>query len=805
MYPRSSTPGDPPPPRNPVPPATNLGNLTALTVQRTVSGTVNRVSDREDHFRFTLDRRATIRLVLHDMSADADLVLLDASGGVVAWSNRSGTLNDSIDRSLGAGTYYVRVDAAGSGTVGYRLSYSNESARGTPRWPPASIGLGDLTALSRGRLRAGSVNRVSDPDDYYRFELTSPHTMRFELQRLGGDADLYLYSASGALIASSTRYGTANETILRPLARGSYYIRVKADDAGTVGYRLAYSNQTAAAPPGSTLRTAYNLGNVTGQSAWRTLSGTVHTRTNDDDYFRFTVSGTRTVRIELRGLSGDADLFLLDASGTEIARSDNQGRADDALQRNLAAGTYHIRVDAYDAGTIRYRLAWRDLSPTRHLPGPADIVDIGDATNVAARSVSGTVNAESDPSDRYRFTLSARRPVTLQLRDLTGDADLYLYDASGREIAWSEAYGSADETIERTLGAGTYEVAVRAYGGSTIAYRLEGSTIDWTSPGRVVSLGSLTSLRGERSRRGSVSASESVDLYRFTLGAARTVTLRLGNLTGDADLHLFDDRRTRLATSDSSGTAGDTIARSLGPGTYYVAVDAWHADNVGYRLSYRSETASQPPGTTWATAIDLGSLTRVSTRRARTGTVSADLRYDYYRFSLGTQRTVALDLRNLSGDADLFLYSANGTAIDSSVNYSNDSEAIDRTLSAGTYYVVVADAFGEDRGISYQFGYRSRSPVPPGSTWATAIDLGSITYQTTGRVRDDSISAAYPADYYRFSLGTSRRVTVGLSNMTGDADLFLYNASGTLARLLGQITVCATIRFGARCPPGRII
>ncbi len=786
LYSRSSTPGDPPsppgdpPPRDTAPPATDLGNLTALAVQRTVSGTMNGVSDRDDRYRFVLDTTATIRIVLHNLSADADLVLLAASGGVVAWSARSGTLDDSIVRSLGAGTYYVRVDAVENGAVGYRLSYSNESVRGTPQWPPAATSLGDLTALSNVRGSVGSVNRVNGPDDYYRFELTSPHTMRIGLHRLSGDADLYLYSASGTLIASSTEFGTGEETILTSLARGSYYIRVKADDSGSISYRLTYLNQTAAAPPGSTLETAYNIGDATGQSAWRTLNGTVNSETNDDDYFRFTVRGTRTIRIELRELSGDADLYLLDASGTEIARSDNQSRETDALERDLAAGTYHIRVDAYDEGTVRYRLAWRDLTPAGPDPRSPDAVDIGDATNVAARSVSGTVNAASDSADRFRFTLRETRPVTLHLRDLSGDADLYLYDASGRELAWSEAYGSVDETIERALGAGTYEVAVRAYGDSTIAYRLEGSTIDWSLPGAVVGLGSLTSLGGERSRRGSVGASERVDLYRFTLDATRQVTLGLTDLTGDADLHLFDDRRTRLASSDAAGTAGETIALSLAPGTYYVAVDAWRADNIGYRLGYRSETVSRPPGTTWETAVDLGSLTRVSTWRARSGTVNTVSRDNYYRFSLGARRLVTLELRNLSGDADLFLYTANGDFIDSSVNFFNNSESIGRLLDAGTYYVLVADPFGVDLGISYRLGYRSESPESrPGTTWETAIDLGAITYTATDRVRTGSVNAAYPTDYYRFSLEAASSVTIGLSNLSGDVDLFLYDSSGS--------------------------
>jgi subtilisin-like proprotein convertase family protein len=93
-----------------------------LTGSRSFSDLVGS-SDREDFYRFELDSRSTLDVLLSGMSADADLHLLDANGGLIASSSWGGSANDSIIQFLDAGTYYVRV-FQWSGDTSYRLDLS---------------------------------------------------------------------------------------------------------------------------------------------------------------------------------------------------------------------------------------------------------------------------------------------------------------------------------------------------------------------------------------------------------------------------------------------------------------------------------------------------------------------------------------------------------------------------------------------------------------------------------------------------------------------------------------------------------
>ena len=607
--------------------AYNLGNLTSLASARVFSGTVNTVSNDDDYRRFTLTASRTMRFELRNLTADADLYLESSTGRALASSVRGGTATDTIVRTLGAGTYYVRVDAWSPGTISYQLRISQDGASppsggGDGRTRATAYNLGNLTSLASARVFSGTVNTVSNDDDYRRFTLTASRTMRFELRNLTADADLYLESSTGRALASSVRGGTATDTIVRTLGAGTYYVRVDAWNPGTISYQLRISQDGASPPPGGgdgrTRATAYNLGNLTSLASARVFSDTVNTVSNDDDYRRFTLTASRTMRFELRNLTADADLYLESSTGRALASSVRGGTATDTIVRTLGAGTYYVRVDAWSPGTISYqlRISQDGASPPSGNPPPgggdgrtrATAYNLGNLTSLAsARVFSDTVNTVSNDDDYRRFTLTASRTMRFELRNLTADADLYLESSTGRALASSVRGGTATDTIVRTLGAGTYYVRVDAWSPGTISYQLRISQ-DGASPptgnpptgggdGRTrataYNLGNLTSLASARVFSGTVNTVSNDDDYRrFTLTASRTMRFELRNLTADADLYLESSTGRALASSVRGGTATDTIVRTLGAGTYYVRVDAWSPGTISYQLRISQDGAS---------------------------------------------------------------------------------------------------------------------------------------------------------------------------------------------------------------------
>ena len=689
--------------------AFNLGDLTGLRSSRTRSGSVNpegslaQSSNRNDYYRFTLTESRTMRFELRNLSANANLYLETETGRWIQGSFLTGTAVDAIVRTLAAGTYFVRVSAWDYEDIRYQLRYRVQtSPDGQTR--ATAFNIGNLTDLTATRTRSGTVNSSSNPSDYRRFTLTEARTMRFELRNLSANADLYLESGSGRFLQTTTATGRSVDTIVRTLAAGTYYIRVFARDTGTIRYQLRYRAQTS--PDGQTRETAFSIGNLTDLPSTRARSGTVNSGSNPRDYRRFTLTATRTLRFELRNLSANADLGIEDTFGRQLQSSTRTGTAADAVVLTLNAGTYYVRVDARDAGTVRYQLRYRvQTSPDGWTRETA--FSIGNLTDLTStRTRSGTVSTASNPADYRRFTLTEARTLRFELRNLSANADLRLENATGGRLQGSTLAGTTAETIVYTLAAGTWYIRVDAREAGAVRYqlryRVQTSPDGWTRE-TAFNIGNLTSLASARTRSGTVTAAGNrSDYRRFTLTGTRTVRLELRNLSGNADLYLEDSSGRWLQYSTRSGTTVDSIVRTLDAGTYYIRVDGRETSVVRYQLHYRLQ--STPDGRTRQTAVDLGDITDLASAREQSDTVSYSGNYnDYYRFTLTGTRTVRFELRDLSANADLYLENAFGGQLQRSTLAGTAVDSIVHTLGPGTWYVRVrAASFGN---IGYSLRY----------------------------------------------------------------------------------------------------
>jgi hypothetical protein len=84
----------------------------------------------------------------------------------------------------------------------------------------------------------------------------------------------------------------------------------------------------------------------------------------------------------------------------------------------------------------------------------------------------GDVVGNLVPDDYYRFTLSRTGRLTAELKKLLADADLVLYDARNKPIAYSMRDGITDEQIIADLIPGTYMLRVNSPKGVTTDYEL---------------------------------------------------------------------------------------------------------------------------------------------------------------------------------------------------------------------------------------------------------------------------------------------------------------------------------------------
>lgn len=139
--------------------------------------------DHNDYFRFTLNQRRRVRIILDELFEDANLGLYDNSGRVLKTSLNRGAQREELSGVLEPGVYFIRV-AAWRSPQGY-WSDTPYRLRVRSRYRvPADFGGNSLeTATSIGDtyLRQGRpfeifewIGHSGDHVDFYRFQVIGP-------------------------------------------------------------------------------------------------------------------------------------------------------------------------------------------------------------------------------------------------------------------------------------------------------------------------------------------------------------------------------------------------------------------------------------------------------------------------------------------------------------------------------------------------------------------------------------------------------------------------------------------------------
>ncbi|NGZ28194.1 MAG: hypothetical protein G8345_15040, partial [Magnetococcales bacterium] len=744
--------------------AQNLGGLTGL---QNLNGWVGG-NDSNDYFAFSLSITSNVSLSLNGLTADADLYLLNASGSQIALSTAGGNTAENINQQLAAGSYYIRV-AKYMGDTGYNLQVAAVGSAGDNN--NTTLLAENLGGLSGNMNLFGWVG-ATDTFDFYRFTLSGSGFVNLLLSGMVADADLYLLGSNGSVLFSSTSGGSTQETISQSLLAGTYYARVQRYSGDTV-YSLNISSSSATTTDSNnSITTAQSLGVLNGileASGWTGVNG------DPNDYFSFVLAENTNIHIDLAGMVANADLTLLDDGGNEIAWSSWGGNAAESIVGELEAGTYYLRVDQI-TGATNYDLTLSGFS--------SDVDNTNDTTlgaenlgNLAgSMTVYGWVDDE-DVVDYFRFNLNALSNVTLLLSGLNADADLSLFNAAGSLIVGSYLGGSQSESITRELSAGTYYVAVDQYSGATnFSLQLSGvSTLDiaGNSTSQAMNVGTLGALPQQfNDWVGTSGTPDTVDFYRFVVGATSFLNLGLVGLASDANLFLLNAAGGTMVSSASGGNQNEFINQQVGAGTYYARVNQV-AGSTAYQISLSANNAVGPePGNTLSQAQNIGTL---GTRQVFNNWVGASDAHDYYVFNLGTDTNLGLVLDGLFADADVRLLSGTGSVITISALGGTSPENISVFLSAGSYYVDVMQYSG-DTGYSLTLTASGGGADPAGNTLSQAQNLGTLNQSTN---INGWIGNSDPVDLYRFALAGEATINLNLTGLNSNADIYILDDQGT--------------------------
>ncbi|MDJ0531928.1 MAG: S8 family serine peptidase [Xenococcaceae cyanobacterium MO_207.B15] len=604
-----------------------------------------------------------------------------------------------------------------------------------------------------------SVNASSDESDYYTFNLSETSIVDLYLYGLSADADLYLYDSSRNPIDSSTAGGFESEFLFQELSAGDYFIEVFAF-SGSTDYSLDIFSF-----PSETIINDDSFDTATPIGTNDFLFDSVNASSDVSDFYTFNLRENSIVDLYLYGLEADADLYLYDSSRNLIDSSTFGGFESEFLSQELSVGDYFIEVEAF-SGSTDYSL---DIFS---FPSGTGIDDnsFDTATPIGANDfLFDSVNASSDVSDFYTFNLRETSIVDLYLYGLSADADLYLYDSSRNEIAFSTAGGFESEFLFQELSAGDYFIEVFAFSGTT-DYSLD----IFSFPSETIinddSFDTATLIGANDFLFDSVNASSDVsDFYTFNLRENSIVNLDLYGLSADADLYLYDGDRNQIDSSIFGGIESEFLSQELSAGDYFIEVFAF-SGSTDYSLdifSFPSGTGIDDDDNSFDTA------TSINANSSRFDSVDAisDVS-DFYTFTIRDNTSVEIELSGLSADADLYLYNSSQELIDSSFFGGDTSEYIFfPQLTQGNYFIEV-EAFSGSTDYDLQIVSSNNNGDDDNSfDTATSINIGDDPIvQRVDEFTD-------PNDYYSFNLDTSGTVDIRLTGLSGgDADIELYDA-----------------------------
>ncbi len=738
-------------------------------------------SDPTDLYKFILAKASTVNLAFSGLGTGAALywTVLDASGNVLRGAS---TDNDPPNFDLGAGTYYLQIDTAGTNT-GYRLNAAATAlpdTAGKTLAAPKSLGALGATPISVSDAVyafPGSSNK-----DYYSFTLASISTVKLRMSdynlKDGAYWQVVLLDSGGSAIATNYAY-SGYQTIERVLAAGTYRVEISTPGQGSVTYTL-----TATAATGTDGSASHSFGAASTLPALTAAPTVVASdwvgAAASTDYYKFTLTEGSEVFFELDTFGGAGYIHLLDASGSEIiADYANDRSHPGAVVASLAAGTYTIKVD----GDAKYELIARATpSPDGSAGHDVETAKVLSPTT-SRQSVSDWVGG-SAPQDYYKITLAADATLTLNLAtDVERGLTVSLLDENLNTFVSTGYYpGSPSTGISYALGAGTYFVRVNAdpsYDSRstyTLTYATGALPVGTkaaadgagNSFAAAKDLGTVTSLVRATDWVGSTDA---VDYYKFTLSGYSLARFGVNAAYGGNYRAVLYD-----ASGNAVGTIGDEASYGteklyrwyLEGGTYYVGVTTADAAGQGYSLSLEASAEARGPGADFVTATDLG----VNPGATSTAGGSGYQQNRYVHFALTSQTLVDFDLVMQVGAASARLLDGNHELVaDGTFDATTASNGRYRAmLSAGDYYVEV-------KGLSGDFD-RYTLGVTPNAIAVSAPTLVEGNAGTASLVFTVTLSTV-----------SSLPVTVNYTTADGSAGVGDYApTTGTLTIAAGQLS-----------------
>ncbi len=359
----------PPPARKDNHSGTRSG-ATSLALGDSRSGQIKPGSD-VDYFKMQI-RKSGVLTVYTTTTGNLDTrgTLQDNSGATLVLDYDGGRgKNFKIDRSVSAGTYYVKVESYKSSTGSYTIyaSFREQSPERSVVDDHSGTRSG-ATSLALGDSRSGQIKPGSDVD-YFKMQVRKSGVLT--VYTTGSlDTEGILQNSSGATLTRADDGGRGkNFKIEQSLNSGTYYVKVESYRSHTGSYTIHASFreqrvvvQRPSPPPARKDNHSGTRSGATSLALGDSLSGQIKPG-SDVDYFKVQVRRSGVLTVYTTGIL-DTEGILQNSSGATLVRDSDDGSGNNfKIEQSPNPGTYYIKVESYESSTGSYTIhaSFRDF------------------------------------------------------------------------------------------------------------------------------------------------------------------------------------------------------------------------------------------------------------------------------------------------------------------------------------------------------------------------------------------------------------------------------------------------------------
>lgn len=663
-------------------------------------GTINS-SNPSDTYHINLAEPSSLRGILSGLLDDLNFSLKNDNGQEIASSRRAGTALESLSTAqLTSGHYRLTVEPQGSAQSSYRLTLSivggDDLQTGGPSLGLVWTGRANATA-------AGSLNGLADMQDYYHLHAVRGSPLRLSLSGLTTDVNLQVLTQTGVLITQGAAAKAAVEDVtFTPIYSGSFYIRVWSNARTPSNYRLDVTNRVNSddlfVNPASLGTFSASRPSV---SLRETLGSLDATHIDDQDYFRFAITSSTTVRINLSRRSDLMSFEVLDLLGRPIPyNSTSRESWEDITIPDLIAGRYVLhffKPNPELSVSLVYKATIGLLAQSDDFPLNANYLGALSMATQRTVRVNGSVGGDTDVQDYFKFSLPAASQFSFSFTSSSAELSLQIERVQGGSAFNATTIDNILSTSAATFAfpSGTYLVRIvplnrHLSSNYTFTFSIDEQGDDVEGRGNVLGMLIPTERPAVRATSTVGGPLDIQDCYRLNLQTAGDLHVMLSGLSSNLGIAILDTfGQVRNGQSLNSGIALESIYLSnLAAGTYYIRVyPELGAGESNYDLVVSLDGGDDViPSASWLGILD--PTTRPSvTFEGRVG--RADIQ-DYFRTELAVDSSLHIELTGSTSVFQIQILTTDGVLISEARSGGTLGElAVD--LSAGVYAIRVSN------------------------------------------------------------------------------------------------------------------